>query len=101
MKSTAPTRSKKVEFIPETIFIDESAADHPMTLETINRFPNVPVQRNTTYDEAVVIIQKTSNDVFGAGKRKLALTRFKGSFLKKCPGIRRTNCFWYFPDCIF
>jgi len=87
MKSATPTKSKKVEFVPETIFIDESAADHPMTLETLNRFPNVPVQRNTAYDEAVEIIKKTSNDVFGAGKRKLVLTRFKGSFLKKCPGI--------------
>ena len=78
---------KEKRFSPEAIFVDKSAVDHPLTLEILRRFPNTPVQKNTTYDDAVEIIQKTSRDVFGAGKRKLALTQFKGSFLKKCPGI--------------
>ena len=87
MPSATLITSQKTEFTPETIFIEESVAKHPLTLEALYRFPDTPVQQNTTYDEAVEIIHKTSRDVFGAGKRKLALTRFKGSFLKKCPGI--------------
>lgn len=77
----------EMEFAPETIFVDESVADHPLTLEALRRFPDTPVQRNVTYDEIVERIRKTSRDVFGTGKRQLTLTRFKGSFLKKCPGI--------------
>ena len=32
-------------------------------------------------------LKQSSLDVFGAGKQRLLLSRFKGSFLKKCPGI--------------
>ena len=87
MDSTSPIIGKEIGFAPETIFVDKSVADHPLTLKILRRFPDTPIERNITYDEAVQTIQKTSSDVFGAGKRKLVLTRFKGSFLKKCPGI--------------
>ena len=87
MKLSTLISSKKIEFNPETIFIDESVANHPLTLETLRQFPNTPIQRNTTYDEAIKMVRKTSSDGFGAGKRNLALSRFQGSFLKKCPGI--------------
>ena len=87
MEPTTLIIKKKIGFAPKTIFIEKSVADHPLTQETLRRFPDTPVQQSTTYDEAVEMIQKTSHDVFGAGKRNLALTRFKGSFLKKCPGV--------------
>ncbi|SVA60729.1 uncharacterized protein METZ01_LOCUS113583, partial [marine metagenome] len=87
MHSTSLIADKEMVFSPETIFIDKSVADHPLTLKTLLQFPNTPVEYNITLDEAVQMIQKTSTDVFGAGKRNLILTRFKGSFLKKCPGI--------------
>ena len=87
MKSIVSKENKEVKFTPEAIFIDESAKNHPLTRETLRRFPNTTVYQNTTYDEAVKMVRKTSYDVFGAGKRHLILTRFKGSFLKKCPGI--------------
>ncbi|KMP11394.1 radical SAM protein [Candidatus Nitromaritima sp. SCGC AAA799-A02] len=74
-------------FSPETIYIDASVADHPLTRETLRRFPDVPVRQNVSAEEAVEHLRQTSSDVFGAGKRRLALTQFKGSFLKKCPGI--------------
>ena len=87
MNPTSLSTGREIEFSPETIFIDKSVADHPLTLKTLLQFPDTPVERNITVDEAIQIIQKTSSDVFGAGKRNLVLTRFKGSFLKKCPGI--------------
>ena len=87
MHSTSLIADKEMAFSPETIFVDKSVADHPLTLKTLLQFPNTPVEYNITLDEAVQMIQKTSTDVFGAGKRNLILTRFKGSFLKKCPGI--------------
>ena len=87
MNLTALVTGKEMEFHPETIFVDKSVADHPLTLKTLLQFPNTPVEYNITLDEAVQMIQKTSTDVFGAGKRNLILTRFKGSFLKKALGL--------------
>ena len=81
MNPTSLSTGREIEFSPETIFIDKSVADHPLTLKTLLQFPDTPVERNITVDEAIQIIQKTSSDVFGAGKRNLVLTRFKGSFL--------------------
>ena len=73
-------------FLPEAILVDRSVADHPLTLKTILQFPDIPVEHHSTLDETIRRIQKTSNDTFGTGKRNLVLTRFNGSFLKKCPG---------------
>ena len=107
MHSTSLIEDKEMVFSPEIIFIDKSVADHPLTLETLLQFPNTPVEYNITLDEAVQAIQKTTNDVFGAGKRNLILTRFKGSFLKKCPGISpgMVCCNYYvvnlFKNCIY
>jgi spore photoproduct lyase len=74
-------------FEPETIFIEEGAEDYSLTREVLHRFQNVPVR---TVRESVSVteeIKATALDVFGAGKKQLVLSRFKGSFLKKCPGI--------------
>ncbi len=73
-------------FLPETIFVDGSVADHPLTLKTILQFPDIPVEHHNNLDEVMQRVQKTSSDIFGAGKRNLVLTQFNGSFLKKCPG---------------
>jgi spore photoproduct lyase len=107
MNPTTLIPAREVAFYPEAIFIDKSIADHPLTLKTLLQFPNTPVKYNVTADEAIQLIQKTSSDVFGAGKRNLILTRFKGSFLKKCPGISpgMVCCNYYvvnlFKNCIY
>jgi spore photoproduct lyase len=74
-------------FEPETIFIEEGAEDYSLTREVLHRFQNVPVR---TVRESVSVteeIKATALDVLGSGKKQLVLSRFKGSFLKKCPGI--------------
>jgi len=94
-------------FIPEVIYVDGSIADHPLTREILGRFPGAPVRQNVAAEDAVEEIRQTSPDLFGAGKRRLALTRFKGSFLKKCPGISpgMVCCNYYvvnlFKNCIY
>lgn len=74
-------------FQPEIIYIESGAEDYFLTQETLRRFPDVPVRRDIDPIAIVDEIRQTSADVFGAGKRQLMLSRFKGSFLKKCPGI--------------
>ncbi|MEE9259034.1 MAG: radical SAM protein [Nitrospinaceae bacterium] len=74
-------------FRPDTIYIEESTDGYPLVREVLKRFPDTPVCRSA--DEAAVVeeIKRTSADPFGTGKRRLYLSQFKGSFLKKCPGI--------------
>jgi len=74
-------------FEPQAIYIEQDAEDFPITRDTLARFPNAPVHRMAESRTVTEEIRKSSADVFGAGKRHLMLSRFKGSFLKKCPGI--------------
>ena len=44
--------------------------------------------RSTLFPYTTLFRSRSSQyDVFGEGKKRLALCRFKGSFLKKCPGV--------------
>ena len=74
-------------FEPETIHIEEGAEDYPLTQDILKRFASVPVRTVPESTSLAEEIRATTRDVFGAGKKQLVLSRFKGSFLKKCPGI--------------
>lgn len=74
-------------FEPETIHIEEGAEDYPLTQDILKRFAGVPVRTVRESASLTEEIRATARDVFGAGKKQLVLSRFKGSFLKKCPGI--------------
>ncbi len=76
-----------MSFEPEAIYIEPDAEDFSITRQTLERYPHIPVHRIEESRSVTEEIRKTSADVFGAGKRQLLLSRFKGSFLKKCPGI--------------
>lgn len=78
---------QNMEFIPETIYLEDGASDYPLAREVLRRFPDTPVFKNADPQAALQEIRRTSTDVFGAAKKHLLLSRFKGSFLKKCPGI--------------
>jgi spore photoproduct lyase len=72
---------------PEIIYIEEGAGDYDLTRRVLETFPDVPVRHQPDLSEVMDELQQSSVDVFGAGKNRLLLSRFKGSFLKKCPGI--------------
>ncbi len=74
-------------FEPETIYVEEGAEDYPLTRDILKRFSKTSVRRVKESVSLAEEIKMTSPDVFGAGKKQLVLSRFKGSFLKKCPGI--------------
>ncbi len=78
-----------MKFEPEVIFLEKEAADYPLAREVLLRFPSTPVHPLTEAESVVDELRKTSSDVFGSGKKQLVLSRFKGSFLKKCPGISK------------
>lgn len=76
-----------MSYQPEIIYIEEGAADYEMTRQVLAQFPDVPVRHQPDLPEVMDELQQSSVDVFGAGKQRLLLSRFKGSFLRKCPGI--------------
>lgn len=75
-----------MEFKPEIIYIEPGAENHSLTGEILRRFPNVPAVAIEDAEAVVDELKRTRADVFGAGKKRLVLSRFKGAFLKKCPG---------------
>lgn len=78
-----------MEFKPEVIYVERGAEKYPLAREILRRLPDTPVIENVDAAAVLEKIKRASADVFGAAKRQLLLTRFKGSFLKKCPGISR------------
>jgi len=75
------------EYQPDILFLEDGVSEYPLVQEILSRLPGVP--RQTFQDISLLTEQMKSSqyDVFGEGKKSLALCRFKGSFLKKCPGI--------------
>ncbi len=74
-------------FQPEIIYVEEGAEACPMTQSVLQRARGIPVRPVRETESVVQEIRRTSADVFGTAKRRLVLARFKGSYLKKCPGI--------------
>ena len=72
---------------PEIIYIEEGARDYELTRRVLENFPDVPIRNQPDLPEVMDELQQSSVDVFGEGKKRLLLSQFKGSFLKKCPGI--------------
>lgn len=84
---TISSRSALAEYQPDILFLEEGVSDYPLAQEVLSRLPGVP--RQTFRDISLLTEQMKSSqyDVFGEGKKRLVLSHFKGSFLKKCPGI--------------
>lgn len=76
-------------FIPEAIYIEDGAESYSLTERVLKRYPDAPVYRNSDVSTLAEEMRRSSEDVMGAGKNSLLLAKFKGSFLKKCPGISK------------
>ncbi len=74
-------------FKPDNIYIEDDAENFSLTRDILSRFPQTPVHRIKESRSVTEEIKQTSPDIFGTGKKQLVLSRFKGSFLKKCPGL--------------
>ncbi|MFQ5450515.1 MAG: radical SAM protein [Nitrospinaceae bacterium] len=74
-------------FQPEAIYIEGEAENYPLTRKVLQLLPDTPVRRIEDTGALIEEMKKTSSDIFGSGKKQLVLSRFKGSFLRKCPGL--------------
>ncbi len=79
---------------PSRIVVERDARLDPMALRVIDFYAGVPVKE---VDRADLLLAEppTGPDPFGAGKRTLLLARFKGSFVKPCPGTAEMLCSHY------
>lgn len=67
--------------------MEEGIEEYSLAKEILSRLPDVPRQGFQDISNLTEQMKSSQYDVFGAGKSSLALSRFKGSFLKKCPGV--------------
>ncbi len=78
-------------FSPERILIEAGAEDLPMTRRILARLPGVPVE---TLRALGPWIRQTARDADAAraAKNWLVISRYPGTFLKKCPGTQGFVC---------
>ena len=74
-------------FYPKAIYIEEGAENYILTKTVVERFPEISITKNACRKTLLNEINETKADSFGAAKEILFLSKFEGSFLKKCPGI--------------
>jgi spore photoproduct lyase len=72
---------------PNILFLEEGVSEHPLAQEVLSRLSGVPQQKFQDFSTLTEQMKSSQYDIFGEGKKSLALSRFKGSFLKKCPGV--------------
>jgi len=73
---------KKSENI-ERIFLDRAVKNAPLTRRILRELKGVPV---TIITDKETFLENVGKIPLTAGKKQLWLTRFKGDFLKPCPG---------------
>ncbi len=65
------------------IFADRQTQEDPITRQVLKHYAKIPIQ---WVEEGEPVIDTFTGLKPGKGKKTLWLTRFKGSFLKPCPG---------------
>ncbi len=86
LNNTISSSLASTDYRPEIIFLEKGVEEYPVTREILARLPEIPRQEFQDISTLTEQLKSSSYDVFGEGKKRLALSRFKGSFLKKCPG---------------
>lgn len=70
-------------FAPEKIYVDAEVRDTPLALKVLDHWKLIPVEVINNRED---FLSRAARWEISAGKRNLWLTRFKGEFLKPCPG---------------
>ncbi len=83
---TIGSAAPSVSYQPDVIFVERGSQDYPLARQILSGLPHVPVYEIRDVNQLEEKFKISQPDVFGEGKKNLVLSRFKGSFLKKCPG---------------
>lgn len=82
-------------FLPEEVIVERGSEESPIFRNLRQALPQTPFR---IIDHGSIISETVNGPgpTFGAAKKKLFLTRYKGEFLKKCPGSDGQVCCNYF-----
>lgn len=80
-----------MKFPIEQIWVDDEAADEPLTGEILRKLPTAKVLGKAEIREQALAMEMDP-DPFKRGKRILRLTKNKGAFVKPCPGTPEYVC---------
>ncbi len=84
------------EFIPRVIFIEPDADKYEYAQKILNKFPDVERRYVEEYNEKEIDLFNSIEHPITIGKEILLLRKYKGSFLKKCPGSKGLLCCNYY-----
>ena len=84
------------EFIPKVIFIEPDADKYEYAQRILNKFPDVERRYVEQFDEKEIDLFNSIEHPITIGKEILLLRKYKGSFLKKCPGSKGLLCCNYY-----
>ena len=84
------------KFIPKVIFIEPEADNYDYAQRILNKFPDIPKIRTEEFNEKEIDLFNSVKDPISIGKEILLLRKYKGSFLKKCPGSKGLLCCNYY-----
>ncbi len=79
---------------PARIVVEREARRDPLARRVLDFYRGVPVEEVERADE-LLEEPPAGPDPFGAGKRTLLLARFRGTFVKPCPGTAEMLCCHY------
>ncbi len=82
-------------YLPDIIYIDDSAHSYSKTWNIVEKLPRVPGRRVRDKAEVLTSLEHNGWRV-EAGKQILFLTTQKGRFFKKCPGTKGLVCCNYY-----
>lgn len=79
------------------ILISKEAREDPLTKKVLSRLKEIPAQIVDSGDDPLRKLGASSslsesNDAFSVGKTQLLLTRYKGDWLRACPGTSQHVC---------
>ena len=79
---------------PARIVVEREARRDPLARRVLDFYRGVPVEEVERAEELLEELP-AGPDPFGAGKRTLLLARFRGTFVKPCPGTAEMLCCHY------
>ena len=87
----------KTEFYPDTVFITEDAKEDALTKRVLPRLKDAEIIYLKEHGDPITQLAyfndtRSESETFSFAKRKLLLTRYKGDWLKACPGTSEHVC---------
>lgn len=79
-------------FIPKVIYIEPEADQGKYAEEILNKLPDVPRKYVDDFNKVEIPEFLSEKDEISVGKEILLLRRYKGLFMKKCPGTKGLLC---------